>query len=277
MTGCHSQHPGLLNICPACHMGSTSLHQIQLNGTHFTSDPAADHFLQYTGTSGNITVTKGINSTALYAFRDVNTIFIFDSFTDCYKHTVVSLQFTLYILQKTFYRKCRFTKINKIGTFSPIISGKCRSCCQPSCISSHYLHDGHGFGVIYMTVAFQFCKRNSNIFGSRTESRTVIGTYQVIIDRFRSPDHMDVVHSFFSAVSRQLVHRIHRIIAAGVNKVFDIMFAENLHYSGKLTVIHCRIFQFKSTGSQCCCRCLTQQIQVTGSLDFFPKIHKTLF
>ena len=55
------------------------------------------------------------------------------------------------------------------------------------------------------------------------------------------------------------------------------MFAENPDDFLKLAVVFCRIFQFYPARTQCCCRCLTKNLQFILTGYFLAQINKPFF
>ena len=61
-------------------------------------------------------------------------------------------------------------------------------------------------------------------------------------------------------VSRQLVHCVHRVVSADVNKVSDFTLDQRIDDFFQLRFI--RVVKLETAGAQCCRRCVAEQIQL---------------
>jgi len=77
-------------------MCGAALHQVQFDRTYLASDLISDSIFQNLCGTGDIAVTKGIYSRALY-FGNVTAVFVLHAFADSDDHGILFFQFCFYI------------------------------------------------------------------------------------------------------------------------------------------------------------------------------------
>ena len=123
---------------------------------------------------------------------------------------------------------------------------------QPSGMAAHDFHDGYRIRVIHIAVSNNLQHGSGNKFGRRTESRGMVSAGQVIIDGFWNADDLYILAGS-AEVAGQFVHSIHRIIAADVKKVGNLVMMENFIYFFIERRIRIFFRQTEPAGSQCHC------------------------
>ena len=92
-------------------------------------------------------------------------------------------------------------------------------------MASHDLDDGDRSLLIDRGIKNDLADSGSNIFCSASESGGVVREDKVVIDRFWNPNEFHTASDFFR-VAGELVHGIHGVISAHVEKVTDVHLAE---------------------------------------------------
>ena len=204
-------------------------------------------------------MSKYVHTSAL-ALAEIRAIRILDTFTDRYNNSVFLCKASLDVLDEFFGVKCTFAQVDQLWTASAILSGKSCCCCQPAGISAHDFDDGNCRNVVYLAVADDFGEGRCDIFCSRAKSWTVIGLWQVVVDGLWCAHNIQVADIMLFDVSRQLVHCVHRVVSADVNKVSDLTLDQRIDDFFQLRFI--RVVELETAGAQCCRRCVAEQIQL---------------
>ena len=209
-------------------MSGASLHQVQLNGANLASDLLLDQTLQNLGSSGKSRMAEYIHSSAL-ALAQVGTIRILDALTDCNNDSIFGFQTALNICDEAVGIKGTLAKINQLRAAAVVFTGKCCCCGQPACISAHDFDNGDCRNVINLAVTHDFGKGCRNIFSCGTKARTMVGHWQVVVDSLWCAHNIQVFDAMLADVSRQLVHGIHRVVSADIDKIPDFSCNQGVH------------------------------------------------
>ena len=88
-------------------------------------------------------------------------------------------------------------------------------------MASHDFHNSNGFLiVVYRSVHSDFPNCGSYIFCRASESRSVVGEHQVVVNGFRNADKADIALNAF-CIAGKLAYCIHRVVAADVEEAAD--------------------------------------------------------
>src|SRR5699024_3918613 len=113
----------------------------------------------------------------------------------------------------------------------------------------HGLDNGYSPCIVYGGVAIYFGAGSSYVLCSRTVSRTVVSTVKVVVYRLRyshNPAFIILGHQIFG----NLIAGIHRVIAAVIEKIPDIILFKNLKKAPVISIILFGILEFITAGTQ---------------------------
>ena len=102
------------------------------------------------------------------------------------------LQKSLYLLHKLLHIKGKLRQINEIRPFTILSLGKSGCTCEPSGIPSHDLNDSYKSLSIFqgIAVADDLLCGGSNVLGSTSVSRCVVGQRQIIVNGLGNADEL---------------------------------------------------------------------------------------
>ncbi len=100
---------------------------------------------------------------------------------------------------------------------------------DPAGVAAHHLEHEHlGRGPSHGGhVERRLASGHRDVLGHRAESRAAVGMRQIVVDRLRHPDTGDGIAERLADL-RDLQGRIHRVVAAVVEEVADVVSAKNL-------------------------------------------------
>ena len=145
----------------------------------------------------------------------------------------------------------------------------CRSC-QPSRVSSHYLHNAHKTLAVLQAEAVpdDLFYRGSDIFGSASIAWGVVRQRQVIVNGLRASDKAGRMSGHDSVVGK-LLDRVHRVISADVNKGFDIQLVKDRKDFLIDSLVLMDLRQLKAAGPKECRRGPLQELRIQLRGDIF--------
>ncbi len=139
-------------------------------------------------------------------------------------HRTLGLGKKLHLVEEFVNVEHALRKINGIHAAAVIALGQCSRCGQPAGIASHNLrnHDGRLHRAEGLVVADDLLDRRCDIFCRRTIAGAMVRDGQIVVDGLWNPHKQLALAMVFGIVTEHL-HRIHRVIAARIEKCIDVM------------------------------------------------------
>ena len=185
----------------------------------------------------------------IYLLSDKSTLFVSDTlgYND---HTlaVVFFHLLIYVCKELVSRERYFRQINEVRS-QALVASKSRCSRQPTCVTTHCLNDGDHRSVVYGCVKFQFHSGRSYVLCSRAVTRAVICAKKVVVYR--------LWHAHYAALPTRLVHiladlvaGVHRIVAAVVEEITDIILLKYFQKSLIIRLVNFFWFELVSYATQ---------------------------
>ena len=92
-------------------------------------------------------------------------------------------------------------------------------------------------------------RRGGDILGGRTVAGAVIGSEEVIVDRL-GDTHYAAFVAVFEHEFADFVAGVHRIVAAVVEEIADIVLSENLENTAVIGIVDIGILQLVAAGTE---------------------------
>ena len=164
------------------------------------------------------------------------------------------------VVEECLHREYGLGQINEIGSSTAQNTGQSRGSGQPACVTSHNLYDGNGGNGVYRTVTDNLLHLGSDELSSASEAGSVVGTGQIVIDGLGKTNHTHIV-IVGSDIAAQLFYGIHRIVAADIEEVANVVLTELLDQSIKESLILGGIGQLFTAGTKTGCGSLGENLQ----------------
>ena len=178
-----------------------------------------------------------ISRTSKFAY--ITPICKTDSFRHCNHNRGFFLE-EIFDFDKEFINiKRNFRQIDKIWSITVFCTCKCCRTGQPSCITSHDLHDRDHTLLIgkALCITDDFFGRRANVFGCTSETWCMISQCKVIINGLWNTKEFLLLASK-NRIIRKFLYGIHRIVSANVDKRINIQAVQDF----KDFLINCFIF-----------------------------------
>ena len=166
-------------------------------------------------------------------------------------------------------------QINKVGRDAVYGASDRRGGSEPARVASHYLNYGDCGEGVYRAVAYDLLHGDGNVFRRRAEAGGVVGHYKVVVNGLGNAHytHFVIVRA---GVLRKLGGGVHRIVAADVEKVADVVFSEY----GKQLFVHCGVVtvarEFFAAGAERCGGGVLKASQLFVGVEQRAEVNETL-
>ena len=138
-------------------------------------------------------MTESICANITCKLADKGSVTIVDSFGNADNEIRSFSKLFFYLFDKCIRGESNFRKINKNRIIAFKFAGKNACGGQPAGMAPHDLDDGDRWFIIIdrgINCNFAYCR--SNIFGSTSVARGMIGQNQIVVDGFRNSDDADI-------------------------------------------------------------------------------------
>ena len=161
--------------------------------------------------------------------HDVLSVRRADALGDADDDGILLLEEALAFCDKGVHIKGKLREVDGIRAVAVLTLGERGRAGQPAGVPAHDLNDddlavrvSHG-----PAVADNLLYGGSDVLRGGAVARRVVGQREVIVDRLRAADKADL-RARDNAVVRQLLDRVHRVVAADVDKAVDLEILKDL-------------------------------------------------
>ena len=233
-------------------MACTALQEIQLDVAHLAADVRADRVLQHLAGAGCDGVAEGVlRLVTIRIVADHLATAVTDTLTDGDDDILADRELTPEIGDEVIEIERTLLEIDEIRNIAVCVLGEGRRRRQPAGIPAHHLDDDDVRCIVYLELALQLRDGGRDILRGRAEARAVIDTIEVVIDGLRCADHDDVRDVMLLNIIRELPDSIHRVVAADIDEVADLVLLEDADERLELRRVLCRILQLETAGAEC--------------------------
>ena len=210
-------------------MRCAALSKAQLYRAHLTTYTVFHYALEHLSRSCKIFVSKYVHSTGLCACANVFTVSKSDSLGYRNKNGGMIFKSVFNVVYKSLFVEDTLGKIYKVGALA-VKRCECRRSGKPSRISAHDLNDSHSIHSIYVYITYDLCDGSSHKLCGTAKSGRMIGSHKIVVYSLRNTYYTKLI-IVRCRISRKLENGIHRIVAADIEEVSDIILFEDLEYS----------------------------------------------
>ena len=157
---------------------------------------------------------------------DERTVGIMHALGDRDEALAVALVDVNHVVHEVVHVEVRLGQVDQVGTLAAQI-GKRGGGSQPAGVSAHALDNGNHALVVNVAVAGDFHDRGGDVLRCGGKAGAVIGAEQVVVDGLGNAEHAALVADLLH-VAVDLVAGIHRVVAAVIEEIADVVFFENL-------------------------------------------------
>ena len=229
-------------------MCAAALQQTQFNAADLGAGSLLDHLSQQGGKSAQLRMTEAVCGRGL-CLRYKGTVGIVNSLRHCHHAIPFLLINTLHVCQKLLHVEVYLRKVNQIRACT-IGCGKTSSTSQPASVAAHNLNNANHASVIYPSILVNLHAGGCNIFGSGSESGAMVCSEEVVVNGFRNSHDAALVTDFLH-IFTNLIAGIHRVVAAIIEEIADIIFFEDFQDTLVICIIYIRIGHFIPAGAKC--------------------------
>ena len=181
-------------------------------------------------------------------FADVTAVFVLDAFGYRNDHFLVLRIDVLDTRNELIHVEIFFRQINQIGAKS-LVGRKRSRGCEPSRVSSHHLKNRDHARVVYARIEIDFHRGGGDIFCGAAIARAVVGGPQIVIDRLGHAHYAHFVAGLLH-VFADLVACVHRVVAAVIEEITNVIFLENFKHSFIIGVVRIGISELIAHGTK---------------------------
>ena len=207
-------------------MRCTALGKAEFNRAHLTADTVLNDALKHLARACEILVAENVHSAGLSAGTDVLAVCKSDTLGYRYENSGMLLESRLNVVNEALLVKYTLGKVYKVGTLA-VFCGKSGGSGKPACISAHDLDDSNRVHSINVDVAYDLADGGSDELGCTAESGSMVGSHKVVVNSLGNTYYAKLV-VVGCRISRKLENGIHRIIAADIEEISDIVLFEDL-------------------------------------------------
>ena len=136
---------------------------------------------------------------------------------------------------EAFHIEIALGQINEVGA-AALICSKCCRCRKPAGMTAHYLNDVDRAGAVNAGILIKFHAGCCDIFCRAAVAGAVIRSEQVVVDRLGNSDNSAIIADT-AHVAAYLIAGVHRIVAAVIEEVANVILFENFKYALIIAVI----------------------------------------
>ena len=242
-------------------MSSAALQQAQLDAANLAAQLVLNGVSQHGSQTAELCMAEAVGSRGLSLGYE-GAISVVDTLGNSYQAVALLVIDALYVSQELLHVEVGLRQVNQIRTCAHSGS-QTGSTGQPASVTAHDLYDADHAGVVYASILIDLHAGSSDILGSGSEARAVVGAEQVIVDGLRNAHYAALVAGLHHILGN-LVAGIHGVVAAVVEEVTDVVLLEDLEDALVIGVINIRISQLVAAGAQCRGRGVAQKSQLVA-------------
>ena len=171
-------------------------------------------------------VSENVCASNACSLTNVCTVCKMDTLGNCDNNIGVLLKSRSYVSEELVHIEVSLGEIYKIGSDSVYDSADSGSGGKPARITSHNFNDGYSLGGVNRAVANDLLHCGGDILCRRAEAGSVVGYNKVVVDGLGHAHDSHLVIVILQILGK-LCNGIHRIVAADIEEVSDIIFLED--------------------------------------------------
>ena len=139
-------------------------------------------------------------------------------------------------------------EVDEVGT-SALSGSQTSSSGQPASVTAHDLNNTNHAGVVNASVLIDLHAGSSDVLGSGSVARAVVGAEQVVVDGLRDAHNAAVVTGLHHELG-DLVAGIHGVVTAVVEEVTNVILLEDLEDTLVIGIVNVGISQLVTAGTE---------------------------
>ena len=216
----------ILDVLARRDVRSTSLADVQLNRTDLAAELVLHGDLKRLARARELLVAECVHARNTDALANVRAVREVDALGDRDHNVRLLLELLPYVLEEFLHREIPLGEINEIGLNAVHNATDRRGSRQPARVTAHNLNDRDRLRRVDRTVTDDLLHRYGNVLCRRAEAGGVVGADEVVVDRLRNAHNAHLVVAGLR-VCRQLCDRVHRVVAADVEEIADVILLED--------------------------------------------------
>ena len=230
-------------------MRRAALQQAQLDAAHLR----AGRRLHVVGEERRETAELGVTEGVLRRARggvlgDELAVLVVDALGHDDQALLVLLIDRLDLLGEGIEIEVDLGQVDQVGALAAVI-GERGGGGQPAGVAAHALDDGDHAGVVHGGIAIDFHHGRGDVLRRGGIARAVIGAVQVVVDRLRDAHHAALIAVLEHELG-DLVAGIHRVVAAVVEEIADVVLLEDLEDALVVGVVDVGILELVAAGTE---------------------------
>ena len=244
-------------------MRAAALQQAQLDTANLGAGLFLDHGGQESRQTAQLGMAETVGGRGL-GLGDKSAVGVVDTLGNGHHAVALFLIDAIHIGQELLHVEVHLGEVHQIGA-SAVGGSQSGSASQPAGVTAHDLHDADHAGVIDPGVLIDLHAGGGDVLGGGGEAGAVVGAEQVVVDGLGHAHHAAVV-AYLLHILGDLVAGVHRVVAAVIEEVTDVILLKNLQNTLVVRVIHVGIRHLVTAGTQSGGGGVLQQLQLGGIL-----------
>ena len=243
----HAAHDGLLDIGLGRQVGTAPLEEGELDAPDLGAGLLLDYLGQQGGQAAQLGVAEAVGGRGL-GLGDEGAVGVVDALGDGHHAVALLLVDALHVGQELIHVEVHLGQVHQIGA-GAVGGGQGGGASQPAGVAAHDLDDADHAGVIHSGILIDLHAAGGNILGGGGEAGAVVGSKQVVVDGLGHAHHAALIADLLHVLA-DLVAGVHRVVAAVVEEVADVILLEDLQNPLVVGVIHIRVRHLVPAGAQ---------------------------
>ena len=241
-------------------MGTAALKQTELDPADFRAGMLLYDIGQMTGETTKLRMAETVSGRGL-RLGDETAVGVMDALGYGNEYlAVISLAHLVNIGKEFIHVKVSLGEIDQIRAGS-IHCGQNGTGGKPSGVTAHDLHDGYHRGIVNAGILVDLHAGGRDILCRTGKTGAVVSAVQIVVDRFGNTHHAALIADGFH-VTADLVAGIHRVVAAIIEEIADVILFENFQDALVIGVIGFGIGNLIAAGTKLGRRGVKKQLKL---------------
>ena len=241
-------------------MRAAALQQTKLNAADLGAGALLEQLRQLHGQTAELRMTEAVRRAGL-SLGNETAVGVMDALGNGDQHlAAVGLVDLVDVGIELLQIEVHLGEIDQIGACAER-GGKRSGARQPSGVTAHDLHDSDLRIVINGSVLGDLHAARRDILRGAGKAGTVVRAVKIVVDGLGNAHHAAFVADLL-AVFRDLVAGVHRVVAAVIEEIADVVLPEDLQNALVVRVVHIGILHLVAAGAELGGRGVQQQLQL---------------
>ena len=258
-----ARHDGLLNVGLARKVRAAALEQGKLDAADLRAGLLLHNVGKTCGKAAELGVTEAVGCAGL-GLGNKAAVGIVDALGDRDHAVALFLVDALDVSKEFIHIEVTLGQVDEVGARA-VFGGERGGGGQPAGVAAHDLDDADHTGVVHARVLIDLHAARGDILRGAGVAGAVVGAEEIVVDGLGNAHHAALIADLLHILG-DLVAGVHRVVAAVVEEIADIMLLEHLENTLIIGVVHIGIGDLVAAGAERGGGGVLQQLQLARVL-----------